>query len=98
MDTLGNNVGSMLNRRKRFQAADCARAFFSNALDLPRGILLPPDRRPSHRCDARHNLCSSYSKRKDYCGGTVATAVACWETFRQQRLVFDKLRLDQEKQ
>ena len=60
-DTLCN-VGSIQNRRKRFQAA-CAS--FTEALDLQRGIVPPDDARIISTLD---NLGYSYSKLKDYNG------------------------------
>jgi tetratricopeptide (TPR) repeat protein len=103
-DTLCN-VGSIQNRRKRFTAA-CAS--FSEALDLQRGIVAPDDARIVSTLD---NLGYSYSKLKDYAaalqcyrkmyraqvsaGGNTFTT-GCFETFRKQILMFEKLRRYQE--
>jgi tetratricopeptide (TPR) repeat protein len=103
-DTLCN-VGSIQNRRKRFQAA-CAS--FSEALDLQRGIVGQDDARIISTLD---NLGYSYSKLKDYGGALqcyrkmyraqVSAAgntftMACFETFRKQILMYEKLRSYQE--
>jgi tetratricopeptide (TPR) repeat protein len=99
-DTLCN-VGSIQNRRKRFAAA-CAS--FSEALDLQRGIVDPDDARIISTLD---NLGYSYSKLKDYGGALqcyrkmfraqVSAArntftTTCFETFRKQILMYEKLR------
>ena len=108
-DTLCN-VGSIQNRRKRFQAA-CAS--FTEALDLQRGIVPPDDARIISTLD---NLGYSYSKLKDYNGalqcyrkmyraqissssndnGDTAYPAAAFESFRKQILMYEKLRRYQE--
>jgi tetratricopeptide (TPR) repeat protein len=106
-DTLCN-VGSIQNRRKRFQAA-CAS--FTEALDLQRGIVPPDDSRIISTLD---NLGYSYSKLKDYNGAlqcyrkmyraqlsntgnsSPKYPPAAFETFRKQIFIYEKLRCYQE--
>jgi tetratricopeptide (TPR) repeat protein len=99
-DTLCN-VGSIQNRRKRFAAACDS---FSEALDLQRGIVGQDDARIVSTLD---NLGYSYSKLKDYAAALhcyrqmyraqISSAagtftLACFETFRKQILMLEKLR------
>lgn len=98
-DTLCN-VGSIQNRRKRFAAAS---ASFSEALDLQRGIANHDDTRIISTLD---NLGYSYSKLKDYAAAlqcyrqmfrnytknTDTFPPACFETFRKQILMLEKLK------
>jgi tetratricopeptide (TPR) repeat protein len=98
-DTLCN-VGSIQNRRKRFTAAVNS---FSEALDLQRGIMAHDDPRIISTLD---NLGYSHSKLKEYgaalsCYRKMFRAQvshcgtfnnACFETFRKEILMFEKLR------
>ena len=102
-DTLCN-VGSIQNRRKRFSEAVSS---FSEALDLQRGIVGHDDPRIISTLD---NLGYSYSKLKDYSAslscyrkmyraqvsnaGTFTNA--CFETFRKEILMYEKLKRYQE--
>ena len=110
-DTLCN-VGSIQNRRKRFQAA-CAS--FTEALNLQHGNVPPDDARIISTLD---NLGYSYSKLKDYnaalqCYRKMYRAqisssnknnsesdtvypTAAFESFRKQILMYEKLRRYQE--
>ena len=98
-DTLCN-VGSIQNQRKRFANAITT---FSEALDLQRGIFEPDHPRIVSTLD---NLAFSYSKNKEYASalscyqkmlkaqvsrsGTFTEA--CFETFRKQILMYEKLK------
>jgi tetratricopeptide (TPR) repeat protein len=95
------NIGSIQNRRKRFEDAVVT---FKEALDLQRGIL----GHDSPRVVATHdNLAYSYSKTRDYASAlqcykkmlraqvsrTGTFSDECLETFRKQILMYEKLKL-----
>jgi tetratricopeptide (TPR) repeat protein len=98
-DTLCN-IGSIQNRRKRFAEAVES---FTEALDLQRGIVRHDDARIISTLD---NLGYSYSKQKDYgralsCYRKLYRAQvsqsgtfndACFEAFRKEILMFEKLK------
>lgn len=95
------NIGSIQNRRKRF---DDAIATFKEALDLQRGVMGHDHPRVVATLD---NIAYSYSKTRDYpaaltCYKKMLRAQVshcgtfsdeCFDTFRKQVLMYEKLKL-----